>query len=666
VTIQRVLSGVVALALSTGGLLVASPAAAADGHTVTPLDLTVQVGPTGTDSCSVVADLYTPVDATPESPAPAILTTNGFGGSKDDQAGMAAAYADRGYVVLSYSGLGFGGSGCRIELDAPDYDGKAAQQLIDYLAALDYVRLDAPGDPRVGMVGGSYGGAIQLATASIDDRLDAIVPMITWHDLRYSLSPNNLVTSAAQPATPGAAKLVWALGFSLLGVTGGLQNAPVDPGRLLGCPNFAAFVCPSLVLAGTTGFIDEAGAAELMSRSAAGYGSTIEAPTLLIQGESDTLFNLNEGLRNYRMLSELGTEVKMIWGNGGHSGPWADGELDLAADPDATYTGRRVADWFDHYLKDLPVDTGPEFAYFRDWVDYTGNAEPAFGTADTVDVGEPTTYYLSGADLVPEAADVTAGSASFLVPPAGLPTSLDPADVIGDLTDEYVSIPEVDLPGTAVTFTTAPLDADLDVVGSPVATLQVSAPAAAATQALGPAGQLVLFFKISEVAPDGASTIVRNLVAPVRIPDVTQPFSVEMPAIVHRFDNGSRLRLTVSAGSLNYRGGLLDVTPVTIVTGSASQQLTLPTVHPVAVDDPTPDEDTPDQNAPDENTADDASTEGSSLDRVVAAPVGSGTGSGGSSDALPGAGSPASLGVLLLALGLIGGGSAAFSRRFTG
>ena len=59
---------------------------------------------------------------------PAILATNGFGGSKDDQAGIGTAFAGRDYAVLSYSGLGFGGSGCKITLDDPDYDGRAGSQ----------------------------------------------------------------------------------------------------------------------------------------------------------------------------------------------------------------------------------------------------------------------------------------------------------------------------------------------------------------------------------------------------------------------------------------------------------------------------------------------------------------------------------------------------------
>ena len=42
-------------------------------------------------------------------------------------------------------------------------------------------------DPRIGMVGASYGGGIQLATAINDHRIDAIVPTIAWHSLNTAL-----------------------------------------------------------------------------------------------------------------------------------------------------------------------------------------------------------------------------------------------------------------------------------------------------------------------------------------------------------------------------------------------------------------------------------------------------------------------------------------------
>jgi len=100
------------------------------------VQLTVLVGPTGAEPCLVDADLYVPDGASAAAPVPAILTTNGFGGSKDDQAGAAAAFGREGYLTLSYTGLGFPNSDCKISLDDPDFDGKAAKQLVDYLAGL--------------------------------------------------------------------------------------------------------------------------------------------------------------------------------------------------------------------------------------------------------------------------------------------------------------------------------------------------------------------------------------------------------------------------------------------------------------------------------------------------------------------------------------------------
>ncbi|TNM37750.1 ABC transporter ATP-binding protein [Nocardioides albidus] len=583
------------MASALAGTLIApgGAAAATDPFTTTTLHFKVLVGPGGDQVCDVVGDVYVPQGASSGQPVPAVLTTNGFGGSKDDQAAAAGALATRGYAVLSYSGLGFGGSGCRITLDDPDFDGRAASQLVSYLggaggiAFLDAghtqpapvqtaIRLDGPNDPRVGTFGGSYGGGFQFAVASIDPRVDALVPLITWNDLSYSLDPNNTAqTTGVSTDVPGAAKLMWAAGFSVEGVTADLQNQQVPP-DLVPCPNFADFVCPALISAAATGYLSPADVAQLRRRSVASFVPRIKAPTLLIQGERDTLFNLNEAVATYRALQQQGTETKMIWQLGGHSGAAAPGEVDWA-DPASGYISGRVLAWFERYLKGRPsVGTGPEFAYFRDWTSYTGNAAPAYGTAASYPVGAPRTWRLSGAgDLVTGTTPAAGGAQSFLTPAAGLPTRLDEMDVFGSVLGPVVSLVD-DLPGTFATWTTPALTAPLRVVGSPSVRLQVSAPTAAVSQLLGPAGELVLFVKVADVAPDGTARLINGLEAPVRIPDVTRPFTVQLPGIVHEFAPGHRLRLVVSGGSINYRGGVL-ATPVTIASG-AGQTLTLPVV----------------------------------------------------------------------------------------
>jgi ABC-2 type transport system ATP-binding protein len=577
-------------------------AAAADPYTVQTLHFLVQIGPTGSQTCDIVGDLYTPATAGPTNRVPAILTTNGFGGSKDDQAGLGAAFASRGYEVLSYSGLGFGGSGCKITLDDPDYDGKAGSQLVSYLGgapgiaftdaahttpapALNVVIHDARDhagqaqtyDPRVGMVGGSYGGEIQFAVASVDPRLDTIIPLITWNDLTYSLDPNSTAqTTGVTSSTPGAIKINWGVGFSAEGVLDGLENAQGDPNRLYPCPNFADWVCPALVTAGTTGYFQPDAAASARHASVASYLSKIKIPVLLMQGENDTLFNLDEAVATYKALKTQGTPVKMVWQSWGHSGSTpAPGELSLSnPDPATQYETARISDWFAHYLQNSTVGTGPNFAYFRDWVSYSGIATPAYATSGSFPVGSAKTLYFSGSgQLATNAAAVQSGSQSFITPPFGAPSSINPLDVVGGYTGQ---LPQADLPGTFATWTSAPLSVPANVAGIPVVNVRVQAPSAQATQATGPAGQLVLFVKIEDVAPDGTASLIHGLEAPIRVPDVSRPIKVTLPGIVHRFAAGHTIRLVIAGGSDNFRGGLISA-PVTIASG-AGQTLTLPLV----------------------------------------------------------------------------------------
>ena len=541
-------------------------------------------------TCDVVGDLYLPSYATSTRRVPAILTTNGFGGSKDDQAGFGRSMAGRGYAVLSYSGLGFGGSGCKITLDDPDTDGAAGSQLVSYLGgaagiayvdaahktpapALAVVQRDARAhdgvrrahDPRVGMIGGSYGGQIQFAVAGRDPRVDTIVPMITWNDLSYSLAPNNISSPSPSvaAATPGAAKLAWALGFSAKGITDGLSNAQGDPSRLFPCPNFADFVCPTLVGAGVTGHLDAAGSNSLRHASVSSYVSRIKVPTLLLQGQSDTLFNLNEAAATYASLRRQGTLVRMVWHSWGHTASTpAPGEFDFNDPQPTQYESKRVLDWFDHWLRDRPTPLGPMFAWFRDWVPYTGDAAPAFASSSTATPPRSTTLYVGGGRL---ASSPATGTSSFLTPPAGAPTSINPLDALGDVVGQ--PLPEQDLPGTFAAFTGTTLTAPVDVVGSPRLTLRVQAPVAAGAQAAGPDGMLVLFVRLRDVGPDGKAHDIRQQVAPVRVPDVTRPFTVTLPALVHRFAVGHKVQLVVAGGSVNYRGGSVSQ-PVTITGGA--------------------------------------------------------------------------------------------------
>lgn len=132
--------------------------------------VTVRSGPTGDEPVELDTTLYLPPAATADAPVPAVLLGHGFGGTKESVRADAEEFADRGYAVLTWTARGFGRSGGQIHLDHPDYEVRDAQRLLDWLAARPEVVTDAAGDPRVGVVGGSYGGALALLLAAQDQR----------------------------------------------------------------------------------------------------------------------------------------------------------------------------------------------------------------------------------------------------------------------------------------------------------------------------------------------------------------------------------------------------------------------------------------------------------------------------------------------------------------
>ena len=101
----------------------------------------------------------------------------------------------QGYNVVSWDPRGEWRSGGRMQLQSPDYEGRDVSSIISCLATRPDVELDGINDPKIGMVGASYGGGIQLATAAIDHRIDAIVPTIAWNSLTDVLFPRGAVRS---------------------------------------------------------------------------------------------------------------------------------------------------------------------------------------------------------------------------------------------------------------------------------------------------------------------------------------------------------------------------------------------------------------------------------------------------------------------------------------
>ena len=118
-------------------------------------------------------------------------------------------------------------------------------------------------------------------------------------------------------ATQGVFKQRWA---SLLFLGAGGRSAPGNGGSATGiCGRFTAELCSAYLTTAESGvasatlikLLDESSPARLLSK--------ITAPTLIIQGENDTLFPLDQADANLRGLPSS-TPAAMKWVAGGHDG----------------------------------------------------------------------------------------------------------------------------------------------------------------------------------------------------------------------------------------------------------------------------------------------------------------------------------------------------------
>jgi X-Pro dipeptidyl-peptidase C-terminal non-catalytic domain len=169
---------------------------------------------------------------------------------------------------------------------------------------------------------------------------------------------------------------------------------------------------------------------------------------------------------------------------------------------------------------------------------------------------------------VPSQSAVGAGSASFAAVPGSASSS----------GGGFMNVPVPDAPGTFASYDTAALGTDTDIVGIPRLTVRLDAPTFAGTQGADPAGKLVVFAKLLDVAPDGSTTLPRNQLSATRVADVTKPVQIELPGIVYRFAKGHHMRLVLGTSNSTNRTNTVGG-PVSVVTSrDAPGTLSLPDV----------------------------------------------------------------------------------------
>lgn len=595
------------------------PAAGPDRIEAISEHITVPAGPGLAGDVILDAALYLPS----VTPAPAVIVAHGFGGSRQSVDADAQRLAAAGFAVLTYSARGFGQSTGLIALDSLDYEVADARALVDWLAHRPEIAQDGPGDPRVGVTGGSYGGALALLLAGTDSRVDAVAAVATWYDLTQSLFPNNAVppADAATPAAidagaDGVFKSAWtaALMSSVLssgddvptdpaaGATTGPGTGPDDsPGagpaeisRI--CGRLMPDLCAAYTEVAENGRLTPAMDSLLARSSPAAVAGDITAPTLLVQGEADTLFGLDQADANARAIAAAGTPVAVSWYAGGHSGGAPD-----------EMTEQRITDWFRYYLAGQGTAPSLDFRY------------PVAGPVSERGTPRMRTLQLSeypglhGTATARTPVAVTGPAQQIMNPPGGQPAAISSLPGLSSSISALAALSTV--AGQTAVFTSEPLAEPLVVTGSIPVTLDIARLPASAGHASGydvpaddppdggppddtAAADAVLYLSVAGVTTDPADAAATDdgtgaagrlaaalgsgpaagAVAPIRISDLpadgtAKRVTVQLPAVAFQVAVGKRLAIRVSTTDQGYAGA---TTPALYRISLASGTLAVP------------------------------------------------------------------------------------------
>jgi ABC-2 type transport system ATP-binding protein len=397
------------LAGSVAALALAAPAQAASRDAIVP----------SFDGTPIIVTFHPAAGLKPGQKAPTILQTHGWAGSRERNPEAASSeltgnvgvgpLRHAGFNVLTWDSRGFGDSGGLVSVDSPDLEGRDVGALITWLAKQPEARMDAAGDPRVGMEGVSYAGGIELVSAALDKRIDAIAPTIAWHSLLTALYREDTIKGGWAAALYAAGKP--SADGDGLDSPAGPQTGGLDP-----------HIDSAFTSGAATGKLSAEDRAWFDSRGPDELVENIRVPTMLVQGTADTLFTLSEAIRNAQILQSHGVPIKMLWFCGGHG-------VCLTGQGPKGYVEQQVVAWMRHHLAgQKAVSTGPQFEWLAD------DAQWRYTPSYPAPAGAPLTGDGSGTlNIAPTDAVSGTPVAAGVAPNAlDVPIGIRPAQVAGE------------------------------------------------------------------------------------------------------------------------------------------------------------------------------------------------------------------------------------------
>ncbi len=348
-----------AAALSAAAILGAAPCAQA----ATLQQLSVQsvvpdplAGASDAKGTKVAFTLFLP-DTKPEGGYPLVLHASGFGLGRlqampPRDTDPAASYwsrvdrlvptlVERGFAVISFDHRGHGDSGGDSRIMDPQAEIADIRGLIDWAERELPLRKGADGKPRIGSIGGSYGGGYQMQLAQLEPRITTVIPSMTWYDLQHSLAPQGVLKQGFVQFECFMA-----------------QRGKVRDGGLL------APLCDTAPKPGAWAWSDLGADAPRLRDAYQAHGPSgaswagqpaRRVDALVVQASEDVLFDMGDGLRNWRYLKSGGGDVRLMVLRSGHVNPRAE-QRDKPARCGGVDAMDAMLAWLDAKLRD--ADTG--------------------------------------------------------------------------------------------------------------------------------------------------------------------------------------------------------------------------------------------------------------------------------------------------------------------
>lgn len=476
-------------------------------------DIQIQGGPfSATDDTPVNVDarIYIPEI----TPAPAIILAHGFGGSKESLSEHASLLQEAGYVVLTYSARGFGKTLAPISMNSPQYEIQDAITLVDYLATRSEVQKDSVDDPRVGVAGGSYGGALALLLAGYDSRVDAISSDITWNNLETAL-----FSQYANNDVVGVFKKMWTGYFFSVGMA-------TPPNQVSPCGRFSLEWCLAYQEAMNSTSLSELAKLLMRNSSPTSITSKIRIPSLIMVGQADSLFDFQQAFITAKEIQNANPEtpLKLVWHAGGHDGGRNESDK----------LNEITLNWFDTYLKETSTATlGMEVSRVQGAI-VGGSSNITIDVLASEEVPDFQEF---------ERVALKGETQSIVAPVGGEPANISVVPGLGSAT----ALLGQTYPNQGAFFQTETLGVKQNLIGASKVTIEVASDR--------PLESAVLFASLRIIRDGGRSVFPNGLVSPIRIENVSttpQKVDITLPAIVAELNAGDKLQLVITTTDIAY------------------------------------------------------------------------------------------------------------------